>query len=197
MVQSEQRTLGTPRFEAFFAESPGARAEVNAFVATVYRSEYGADPPLADAYAAVTFCGNLVCCAGIDWPGPDGRLVTERAYGIERAKICPPFTGVAQLGRWASNTPKAGGLALYAAAVFALERGVTIALGEISELGRQHCTRLGLRFHDVPHSELDLTQIPEVARPTYAKRDMRPFLLEFSQVRSALHGYAAGLSLRK
>src|SRR6187431_3253714 len=155
------------RLEAFFAESPSDRAEVAEFVARVYREAYGAAPPLADAYAAVTSGGELVCCVGMDWPGSDGRLAIERAWGIDRRQSSIPFDRAAQCCRWASRLPMAGALALYAVAVFAIERGTTVVLVEHNARLHRHCETLGLVFHEVPHSELDLSAIPEVARPTY------------------------------
>jgi hypothetical protein len=186
----------TQRFAASFADSPSARAKVASFVGAVYHAEYGVAPPLADAYACVTRAGDLVSCVGLDWPGPDGRFRIERAYHLERDRLELPLAQALQFGRWASRAPEAGVLAVYAAAEFALARGKTLALVEHSRLIHRYCQRLGLAFREVPHAELDLAEIPEPARPTYAKRDMEPFLLDLEQARTALRAHAADLLFR-
>jgi hypothetical protein len=181
-------------FCAWCAESPQERAKVAAFVDSVYNEAFGAAPPLADAYAAINFEGELVCCIGLDWEGPDGRFGIERAYRLDRAMLPLPITGGLQFGRWASKMPRAGRFAIYAAAVFGLARGRSVVLVEHDATVHRHCERLGIVFYDIAHHGVDLSTIPEAGQPHYSKGDMHPYLARLDQIRSALEASSSALT---
>ena len=144
-------------FSAWFAESEPDRAQVAAFVDSIYVKSFGGRPPLADAYVAVEFRGELVSCIGVEREGPDGRLGIERMYRLDRSRL--PLTEAVQFVRWASKMPRAGRHALYAAAVFGLARGRSLALVEHNDKVHRHCEKLGLVFRDIPHEGVDFSTL--------------------------------------
>jgi hypothetical protein len=180
-------------FSAWLADSPPARAQVAAFVNPIYVKTYECPPPPADAYSAINFDGELVCCMGLEWAGPDGCLGIERAYHLDRSRLPLAISGAVQLGRWVSKVPGAGKFAIYAAALSGLARGSQVALIEHDDRVHRHCRKLGVKFHELPHDGVDLSAIDEAARQHYSKGTMTPYLVELAQVRSVLEAGCRGL----
>jgi hypothetical protein len=172
-----------------FAESAEERKRVaDEFVAPLYLKAYETAPPLADAYVVIELEHVIQACLGIEWPDRYGRLGIEEAYTIESNAHSWPLSGEnkVQFGRWASIMPQAGMIAVYASANYALSLGKAFALVEHNALVHRHARLLGVPFYDLPHFPVDLTKIREEHRSFYAKRDMKPYLMDLKETERVL-----------
>jgi hypothetical protein len=175
------------KFVARYAESSADRNKVRLFVDQVYMSTYNTVPPLADVYAVIEKENAIVACMGIEWPEPDGSLALERMYRLKKEELPRKLTieNGMQYGRWASVSPQAGMLAIYAATTYALSKGKRYGLVEHNDDVHRHVARLGIAFWDVNHS-LDLSAISELNREYYARGDMKTYLVDLVQIKNVL-----------
>ncbi len=179
--------MSSKRFTARYAESPPDKAAVRSFVDKVYMSTYNTVPPIADVYAVVEKDCTVVACIGVEWPGADGKLALERIYRLEKQSFPLGLTtdNGMQYGRWASISPQAGALAIYAATVYALSKGKLYGLVEHNNDVHRHVMRLGIAFWDIDYA-LDIIAVDESCREYYARGDMRPYLVQLEQIENVL-----------
>lgn len=187
LLREKRLTVASKKFSIRYAESPSDKEEVRMFVDRVYMATYHTTPPLADVYAVVEREKNIVACIGIEWPGPDGKLALERIYRLAKTSLPLELTteNGMQYGRWASVSPNTGVLAIYAATTYALSKGKRYGIVEHNDEVHRHVERLGIQFWNVDFA-LDLSMINESNREYYARGDMKPYLVDLSQIESAL-----------
>jgi hypothetical protein len=171
-----------------FADTPGQKIPVTAFVDGQYLQTYGTTPPPADAYCVVSRGGRIVGCTGVEYADAQGRFLIERTYRLRRERYALPLTekNDVQLVSWIAHERQVSLLGLYHLLRYALAGGRQFGLVEHTGAVHRVVRRMGVLFHDLPHDDVDFSYVAPHNRAYYEERLMRPYLVDLRQMEQAL-----------